>query len=98
MIAERLTLETKLVSISHVQFATGARADLKAIGALCRERGILFAVDSIQSLPHCYTNVEEFHIDFLASGSHKWLMGPEGAAFVYVGDRALPQIHQANLG
>jgi cysteine desulfurase / selenocysteine lyase len=97
-IAAQLTDRTKLVSISHVQFATGAKADLTAIGKLCRERDILFCVDAIQSLPHCEVDAERDNIDFLASGSHKWLMADTGAAFIYCGDRALALIQQANLG
>ncbi|HEY3875815.1 MAG TPA: aminotransferase class V-fold PLP-dependent enzyme [Candidatus Kapabacteria bacterium] len=97
-ILENLTPRTKLVSISHVQFLTGAKADLAAIGALCRERDILFAVDAIQSIPHASIDVERDKIDFLASGSHKWMMAGEGAAFIYAGDRALDRIHQGSLG
>jgi cysteine desulfurase / selenocysteine lyase len=97
-IASHLTPQTKLVSISHVQFATGAKANLTAIGKLCRERDILFAVDAIQALPHCTIDVERSSIDFLATGSHKWLMAPEGTGFIFVGDRALKRIHQSYLG
>jgi cysteine desulfurase/selenocysteine lyase len=97
-IADHLKDKTKLVSLSHVQFATGAKADLTAIGKLCRERDILFAVDAIQSLPHCSIDVERDNIDFLSSGSHKWMMADTGAAFVYAGDRAIERIHQASLG
>ena len=97
-IAERITPHTKLVSISYVQFATGAKADLTAIGKLCRERDILFAVDAIQALPHCPIDVERDNIDWLSSGSHKWLMALEGVGFVYAGDRALARIHQSYLG
>jgi cysteine desulfurase/selenocysteine lyase len=97
-IAERLTPQTKLVSISYVQFATGAKADLTAIGKLCRERDILFAVDAIQALPHCPLDVERDNIDWLSSGSHKWLMALEGVGFLYAGDRALARIRQSYLG
>jgi cysteine desulfurase/selenocysteine lyase len=97
-IRDHLTPDTRLVSISHVQYGTGARADVTAIGALCRERGIWFVVDAIQSLPHVPIDVVADNVDFLASGTHKWLMGPEGTAFVYVSPRAREAIHQANLG
>lgn len=97
-IERAITPDTKLVSISSVQFLTGARADLKAIGAICRKHDILFVVDAIQGLPHASINVQECEIDFLASGSHKWLMSPEGTGFIYVGERAQQRIHQAYLG
>src|SRR5438552_3061265 len=41
---------SRIVSLSHVEFATGFRNDLAAIGELCRQRGVLFFVDAIQSL------------------------------------------------
>ncbi len=97
-IAECLTDRTKLVSLSHVQFATGAKADLTAIGKLCRERDILFAVDAIQSLPHTSLDVERDNIDFLACGGQKWMMSDTGIAFIFVSDRALERMHQGYLG
>jgi cysteine desulfurase/selenocysteine lyase len=97
-IEEAITPKTKLLSISHVQYRTGAKADLTAIGKICRERNIFFVVDAIQSLPHCSIDVERDGIDFLASGSHKWMMAGEGAAYVYASDRALGAIHQPFVG
>ncbi len=97
-IRSHLTPRTKLVTISHVQFGTGAKADLTTIGKICRERNILFAVDAIQSLPHSFIDVERDNIDFLACGSHKWMMSGEGAGFIYASDRAIGCIHQASLG
>ncbi len=97
-IAEQLTDRTKLVSISHVQFSTGAKCDLTAIGKLCRERNILFAVDAIQSLPHTSLDVERDGVDWIACGSHKWMMSGEGAGFIFASDRALAAIHQPFLG
>ncbi|HZK76823.1 MAG TPA: aminotransferase class V-fold PLP-dependent enzyme, partial [Candidatus Kapabacteria bacterium] len=97
-IKDHLTPKTKLVSLSHVQFATGAKADLTAIGKLCRERDILFAVDAIQSLPHTSLDVERDKIDFLACGGQKWMMSDAGIAFIYVSDRALERMHQGYLG
>ena len=98
MIAEKLTPETRLVSISFVQFLTGQRADLKAIGDLCLKRKVFFAVDVIQGIPHSQINVQESRIDFLSSGSHKWLMAPEGTGFICASKHARSLIHQATLG
>ncbi len=97
-IEAHLTDRTKLVSISYVQYGTGAKADLAAIGKLCRERDILFVVDGIQALPHTPLDVERDMVDFMSCGSHKWMMSDLAAAFIYVGDRALERIHQASLG
>jgi selenocysteine lyase/cysteine desulfurase len=89
---------TKLVSVSSVQFLTGQKLDVNAIGKICRDANILFAVDAIQALPHAPVDVVADNIDFLSCGSHKWLMSPEGTAFIYAGERALSRIDQAHLG
>lgn len=76
--------QTKLVSISAVQFLSGFRADLESIGALCREKELLFVVDGIQALGASPIDVKSCHIDALASGAHKWLMSPMGIGFLYL--------------
>ncbi len=71
------------MALSFVEFATGFRNDLRAIGQLCRERGIYFCVDGIQGLGALDLKVTQSPIDFLAAGGPKWLMGPIGAGFLY---------------
>jgi len=74
----------KLVTVSWVQFASGARVDLAALGALCHERGVYFVVDAIQGLGPLTLDMSKTHVDILACGAQKWLLSPWGAAFVYV--------------
>lgn len=83
MIEKHITHKTKLVSLSAVQFLSGYRADLEAIGNLCREKNILFIVDAIQCLGAFQIDVQKCRIDALASGGHKWLMSPMGLGFLY---------------
>lgn len=83
-IARALMPETRLLTISWVQFLSGFRAELQAIGALCRARGILFCVDAIQGLGALELDVEACGIDFLACGGHKWLMASQGIGFLYL--------------
>lgn len=83
-VARTITPDTRLVSVSWIQFLSGFRADLDAIGALCHDRDILFCVDAIQGLGAFSLDVEAAHIDFLAAGTHKWLMGTQGLAVFYV--------------
>ncbi|MDP4221367.1 MAG: aminotransferase class V-fold PLP-dependent enzyme [Bacteroidota bacterium] len=98
VVKKHVTPKTRLLALSFVQFLSGFRSDLEAIGKFCREHNIIFAVDAIQGLPHSYIDVEKSNIDFLAAGSHKWLMGTEGTAFVYIGSRAQELIHQSSMG
>jgi selenocysteine lyase/cysteine desulfurase len=89
---------TRLVSLSHVEFATGFRNDLDTIGNLCRERGILFFVDAIQGLGVLPLDVGQTPIDFLAADGHKWLLGPEGAGILYVRREIVDQLHPVDIG
>jgi cysteine desulfurase / selenocysteine lyase len=83
-IARTLRPETRLLSISWVQFLSGDRAELAAIGRLCRENGTIFCVDAIQGLGAMRLDVRETGIDFLSTGTQKWMMGERGFGFVYV--------------
>lgn len=85
---ERLEKElahgARLVAVSAVQFQTGLRMPLAAIGALCRKYGGQLFVDAIQALGGLPIDVETAQIDYLSAGSHKWLMGLEGSGILYV--------------
>jgi len=74
----------RLVAVSAVQFQSGLRMPLHEIGALCRAHGAELFVDAIQACGVVPIDVEALQIDYLACGSHKWLMGLEGVAFLYV--------------
>ena len=82
----------KLVTVSWVQFASGARVDLAALGALCHERGVYFVVDAIQGLGPLTLDMSKTHVDILACGAQKWLLSPWGAAFVYVRQPLIEQL------
>lgn len=82
-IAAALRPETRLLTLSWVQFLSGFRTDLAAIGALCRERDVLFCVDAIQGLGAFRLDVEAAGINFLACGGHKWLMATQGIGLLY---------------
>ncbi|HYM21241.1 MAG TPA: aminotransferase class V-fold PLP-dependent enzyme [Candidatus Kapabacteria bacterium] len=89
---------TKLLSLSAVQFLYAYRADLEAIGAFCKEQNIIFCVDAIQAFPYLPIDVERSQIDFLSCGAHKWLLAPEGVAFIYVSKEMQSLIHQSSMG
>ena len=83
---------TRVLIVSAVQFSTGFCSDLKRLGEACREKGIIFAVDGIQALGRLQLNVQNCHIDWLAAGSNKGLLGTLGAGFVYCSDRIVKDI------
>jgi cysteine desulfurase/selenocysteine lyase len=83
-VVEHADERTRIVSVSSVEFLTGYRTDLKAIGQFCRSRGIYFFVDGIQSLGVLEMDVKDFNIDVLAAGGLKFLMGPFGLGPMYL--------------
>ncbi len=69
---------TRVVAVSHVQFASGFRIDLERLGRVARRHDALFVVDAIQALGVIPTNVEAELIDVAAGAAHKWLLGSGG--------------------
>jgi selenocysteine lyase/cysteine desulfurase len=80
---QRIDKRTRVIALSTAMFATGFRNDIAAVGQLCKERGIFFVVDAIQTLGAFPIDVQACHIDFLAAGSQKWLLSAEGSGFLY---------------
>ncbi len=90
--------ETRLISVSMVQFLTGYRVDMEKIGKVCREKGIIFSVDAIQGLGAVKLDVQKCQVDFIASGSQKWLLGLQGFGFIYVSEELQNKISPAYVG
>jgi L-cysteine/cystine lyase len=74
---------TRLVSLSHVTWATGARLPIREIVDLAHDRGALVAVDGAQAVGAIPVSVEELGADFYAVPGQKWLLGPEGIGALY---------------
>lgn len=87
---------TRLLSISSVQYGSGLRMHLPLLGHHCRERDILFCVDAIQSLGALDFDVQACNADVVVADGHKWMLGPEGVALFYVRDtvRPLLKLHE----
>ncbi len=90
---------TKMVICNHVSNLLGTVMPIKEIGAICREKGLLFLVDASQSAGVLDLNVREMNIDLLAVAGHKSLLGIQGTGFLYVGERAdLNQMKEGGTG
>ena len=88
----------RLLAISYVNYLSGYRVDLNAIGNLCRENGCFFFVDAIQGMGALPIDVEESSIDALAADGHKWMLGPEGNGVLYVRRKWLNSIEPVEFG
>lgn len=89
---------TRLVTISAVQFASGFRSDLERIGEAARKVDALFAVDIIQGFGAFGFDLPAQYIDIAAGASHKWLFSPEGCGILYLSDRARTRIEPTLVG
>lgn len=88
----------RLLALSFVQFLTGHRADLNAIGEICRRRGAIFVVDAIQGLGVFPLDVRAANIGALAADGHKWMFGPEGCAVFYISPELQEQVEPVEFG
>lgn len=88
----------RLLAVSSVEFETGFRNDLAALGQLCRERGVFFFVDAIQSLGCLPLAPASLGIHALAADGHKWLLGPEGIGLFWVNREAWDVLEPREVG
>lgn len=89
---------TRLLSVSSVQYGTGLRLDLEILGTACRDRGILFCIDAIQSLGAHQFDVQARKADFVMADGHKWLLGPEGLALFFCRQEVMCQLTLRQYG
>lgn len=89
---------TRLVAASAIQFFSGHRTNLAAVGAFCHARDILFVVDAIQAIGHMPIDVQAMHIDALSSGGQKSLLAAPGIGFLYVRGDLCSQLEPAPIG
>ena len=94
----KITGKTRVVAISHVQYTSGFAADLKALGALCRQKGVDLVVDCAQSLGCLPVYPEEYRISAVTSSGWKWLMGPMGSGLLYTAPEFREKLSETMAG
>lgn len=85
-VLERLDGRTAVVAVPNCHWTDGSLLDLVEIGRRAREVGAALVVDGIQSLGAHPFDVREVRPDFLIASSYKWMLGPYGVGFMYVGE------------
>lgn len=97
-VMKRVDSRTRVVALSHVEFWNGYRTDIAAVGAECRRRGVVFAVDVMQSAGGLKLDVGSVPVDFCAAGAGKWLLGPAGIGFAYCHAALLERLRPVVVG
>lgn len=97
-IEKAITPNTRLLTLSFVEFSSGFRFDLEAIGKLCQKKKIPFLVDLIQGMGVFPLDMKKSHITFAVGGGQKWLLGPQGGGFFYCPKEHLPLLEVTSVG
>jgi cysteine desulfurase family protein len=76
--------DTKMIALQHSSNVSGTMHDIRTIGAIAREHGVLLLLDAAQTTGHVPLNVKTDFIDLLACPGHKGLLGPLGTGVLYI--------------
>ncbi len=96
-VEKAITNETTLVSVMHANNEIGTIEPIKAIGSICRNKGVYFHTDAVQTFGKIPIDVKDMNIDLLSASSHK-LYGPKGVGLIYIkkGTKIQPFMHGGN--
>ena len=81
---EKITPNTKVISISHTVYISGLISPLKELCKMAHENGVLVLADSAHGIGMLDLNMEELGIDFFATSPYKWMGAPTGVGVLYV--------------
>ena len=84
---EEIDADTAVVAVPNCHWTDGSLVDLARVGESVREADAALVVDAIQSLGAHPFDVSEIQPDFLVASSYKWLLGPYGIGFMYIGEK-----------
>ena len=81
-VADAIREDTCLVTVMYANNEIGSIQPIAEIGAVCREKGVIFHTDAVQAVGHIHINVKEENIDMLSLSAHKF-HGPKSVGLLY---------------
>lgn len=97
-IANAIDNKTRVISVSHVEFGSGFKHNLKELSRIAHENNIFLFVDAIQSIGAIKVDVKELDIDALSAGGYKWMCGPIGTGIAYIKKDLINRINPSYVG
>jgi len=97
-IIELMDANTRLLSISAVQYASGLRMNLELLGKACKSYHALYCIDAIQQIGALQFDVQAMDADFVIADGHKWMLGPEGLALFYCKQSSMDKLELQQFG
>lgn len=94
---KEITDKTKVIAIAHITNTLGDVRPVEEIGKICKEKNILFVLDSTQSIGHLKVDVEKYNISFMGFSAHK-MLGPTGVGVLYGKEELLEQLVPLEYG
>lgn len=90
--------KTVAVSLDYVSWVNGCRENITEVTKLAHSHGALMIVDVFHAAGVMPVDVRKLGVDVLACGTYKWLMGPHGAAFLYVKQDVVEKLEPSIIG
>jgi selenocysteine lyase/cysteine desulfurase len=97
-LAEHISVRTRLIVVSMVNYSTGYRIPLHPLAEEARRRDVLLAIDATQALGALTLDVESLRPAFVVADAYKWLLGPNGAGFCYLSPELRRQLSPSIIG
>jgi cysteine desulfurase/selenocysteine lyase len=95
---EKLVKGSRLITLSHVLYNTGAIMPVEEVGRIAQENGVLFCVDAAQSAGTISVDVKKIGCHFMAFPGFKWLCGPMGIGVFYCSKKAFETLEPPKIG
>ena len=97
-VQSKINKNTKLVFLGHVEYSQGTRNDIKTIGEIAHRHGAYVLVNAFQSVGAMQVDTKKLDVDFLSTGTYKWILGIKGTGFLYIKEELITKFEPGLFG